>query len=179
MSNEKKNRNITVTVIVLVLIVAVSAVLILISLSMQKKSPKNTLTLTTDQIVTSVIKKMNYTNLSPISAENISRYYEIPSNTVSDSAMYISGKSGTEIELACFRLQNDSTQTPLLQAVNAYLDEKGSLTPSSAQTANAKVATHLPYIFVAVAQDSETAAKAFEAVLNDSLNSKEDTTSAK
>ncbi|MEE3402820.1 MAG: DUF4358 domain-containing protein, partial [Acutalibacteraceae bacterium] len=138
MSNEKKNRNITVTVIVLVLIVAVSAVLILISLSMQKKSPKNTLTLTTDQIVTSVIKKMNYTNLSPISAENISRYYEIPSNTVSDSAMYISGKSGTEIELACFRLQNDGAQTPLLQAVNAYLDEKGSLTPSSAQTANAK-----------------------------------------
>lgn len=173
-----KKRNLVLTIIVLGLIIATAAVLIVISLGMQKKTVKSGLTLTADQVVTGVIRKMNYSNLSPISAENISRYYEVPDHTVADLAMYISGKSGTEVEITCFRLQNDTEPAPLIQAVDDYLDDKGILTQSTAQAINAKVATHLPYVFVAVAQDSETAAKAFETVLNDSLKNDEDNTSS-
>ena len=116
------------------------------------------------------MKKMNYTNLSPISKENISRYYEIPPDTVMDSAMYISGKSGTEIELACFRLYDNCTTNDMMPTVNSYLDDKGLSPQSSDQPINAKVSSRPPYLFVAVAQDSETAAKAFETVLNDNKN---------
>ncbi len=173
-----KKRNLILTIIVLGLILAVAAVLILITLNMQKKIETSDPTLTADQVVTGVIRKMNYTNLSPISAENISRYYEIPTDSISDSAMYISGKSGTEVEVTCFRLQSDTAREPLMHAVNEYLEDKG-VSPQTAvsQVINAKVATHLPYIFVAVAQDSESAVKAFETVLNDSLKNEADTAS--
>ncbi len=177
MPNDKKRKNLKLTIIALVLIIATAAVLILISLSMQKKSVKSDLTLSTDQVVTGVIKKMNYTNLSPISTENISRYYEIPLNTVSDSAMYISGKSGTEVELVCFKLLNNEAQKPLARAINEYLEEKVSTSQSTTQPINSKVATHFPYIFVVVAQDSETAVKAFETVLSDSLKTGENSVS--
>ena len=168
-TNSSKNRNVILTLIVLALIFAITAVLVVILLSIQRKPEKAAPTLSADQVVIGVIKKMNYTNLTPISQENISRYYEIPKNAVSDYAMYISGKSGTDIELTCFKVVNEDGQWALHDAVNLYLSEKSNTSRNVSQTFYSKTDANFPYYFIAVAQDCDAAAKAFEAVLNDSL----------
>ena len=77
------------TIIIIALIAIIAGVLVLISLNMQKKITANNVNLSADQIVSSVIKKMNYQNLSPVSKENISKFYDIPEDTVNDYAVYI------------------------------------------------------------------------------------------
>ncbi len=162
-------RNLLLTAIALIVIFITSAVLIIISLNAQKRTGENNLKLSADEVVNGVTKKMNYTNLSSISKENIQRYYEIPQNTVTDYAMYVSGHSGTETEIACFVLEDSEHQSDLEEAIHDYLNEKTSNPQVSAQQVNSNVAVHFPYVLVVVAQDSESAVKAFETVLNDSL----------
>ena len=169
MSEHSKKKNLILTAVSLILIFSAAAFLIILSLSMQKKEPQDSIRLTADDVVTGITKKMNYTNLSAIS--NIERYYEIPKDTISDSAMYISGKSGTETEIACFVLKDADSQSVLDNAISEYLNEKNSSSQTSVQLIHSNVATHYPYVLVVVAQDSEAAAKAFETVLNEGKNS--------
>ena len=169
MAEKNKKRNLILTAVSLIVILSVSAVLIILSLNMQRKAEANDIRLSADDVVTGITKKMNYTNLSAIS--NIERYYEIPKDTVSDYAMYISGKSGVETEIACFVLKDSDSQSVLDKAISEYLNEKNPSSQASAQLINSSVATHYPYVLVVVAQDSESAVKAFETVLNESRNS--------
>ena len=60
------------TIIIIALIAIIAGILVLISLNMQKRNTANNVNLSADQIVSNVIKKMNYQNLSPVSKENIS-----------------------------------------------------------------------------------------------------------
>lgn len=175
-SNKKK---IILTICVLGIIAAATTAAVMILLGMQQRSHREDYRLSADEVVTGVIKKMKYSGMSPISKENISRYYEIPKDAVTDYAMYVSGRSGTEIEIACFKLKNSSDEKAVTEAVNQYLSGKSMTTPpssgSATQTSNVpqvfhyNVTVHDPYVFVAVAQDSETAVNAFEAVLSESL----------
>ncbi len=163
MAKKAKKNNLFLTLFVVSLIILTALVLVLVSLNMQQHSAKTNISLTADEIATGVIKKMNYTNLSPISKENISRYYEFPDDTVSDYAMYISGRSGTETEIACFKVISDEAMQKVTAVTNNYLNDKSS----SLQPVSARLATHYPYIFVVVAQDCDTAVNAFETVLNE------------
>ena len=171
MSERTKKRNLILTAVSLIVIFTAAALLIIVSLKRKKKTPQNERKLTADKIVTSVSKKMNYNNLSPISI--IERYYEIPKGTVIDSAMYISGKSGTEVGIACFVRKDGDQQSALDCAVSDYLNEKNTSSQTSVQLIHSNVATHYPYVLVVVAQDSESAVKAFETVLNESTSSQE------
>ncbi|MBQ9461826.1 MAG: DUF4358 domain-containing protein [Clostridia bacterium] len=173
MKEASGKRNIILTFVVLAVIFAVTAVTVLILLGTQRKSDHdNDIRLTADEVASRVIKKMNYNNLTQISKQNINRYYEIPEGTVTDYAMYISGRSGSEVEIACFRLKNEDSRSALTAAINSYLNEKSPADVSGSSTqAASTVAVHYPYVLVVVAQDCDTAAKAFETILNDSLRS--------
>ncbi len=172
-----RKKKLLLTAIVLSVIFLAAAILIVISLSFQHKSPKETPNLSADAVVAGVVKKMNYTNLTPISKENISRYYEIPKDDVVDYAMSISGKSGTEIEITCFRFRDGASDQALMKAINEYLSEKTASSRSSSLSSSqnstpagqSAVASQYPYVFVAVAPDCDTAVKSFRTVLNDSL----------
>ena len=174
LSTQTKKRNVILTVSALLVIVATAAALVVLALSMQTKPKTSNVNLSADDVVTGVIKKMNYQNLTPISKENISRYYEIPDDTVCDYAMYISGRAGSETELTCFKLKGGADEQKLMQNISDYLSFK-TPTPAvsgenvSAQTAplntSTAVLTHHPFIFVAVAQDSSSALKAFDALI--------------
>ena len=167
-TNQKKSKTL-LTVIVIGVIVIVASVLILIILGTQKKPAEGEYDLSANQVVTRVIKKMNYNNLTPISKENITRYFVIPKEAVTDYAMYISGKSGTDIELSCFILKKKDFQEDMISSINDYINEKNLTSQTSAQGCTSNVTIHYPYIFVAVAQDSETASSSFETVLSDRL----------
>ena len=176
MSEKSKKRNMILTVSSLLVIAAATAVLVIFFLNMQSRPRTGNADLSADEVVTGVIKKMNYQNLTPISKENISRYYEIPEDTVCDYAMYISGRTGSETELTCFKLKDGGSEDALMDNINDYLSTKSSMTsvPSDAVStqntpqANASaVMVRYPFIFVAVAQDSSNALKAFDVLVTE------------
>ncbi len=161
----KKKRNLILTISIILAILLIAGISILILLPSQSKSRKTPVDMTADEVVTSVIKKMKYTNLSPISRENISRYYEIPDDTLSDYAMYISGSSGSEIEITCFVLSHEEDTDVMMKSVKQYLSSRNK-NASEQNTSIAVVpystSTNFPYLFVAVAPDSDAAVSAFE-----------------
>lgn len=173
MKEASGKRNIILTFVVLAVIVVITTITVLILLNNQRKTiQENDIRLTADEVVARVIKKMNYNNLTPISKQNISRYYEIPEGTVTDYAMYISGRSGSEVEIACFKLKDEDSRSNLTAAINNYLSDKSSTDTSGSSTQTASsVVVRYPYVLVIVAQDCDSAAKSFETILSESLKS--------
>lgn len=172
MSDEKKpkntKRNVILSIIIIFLIAVISAVLIIIQLQWQNRTEEITETYTADDIVQSVIKKMKYTNLSPISADNINNYYELPEGGVNDSAMYISGKSDSELEITCFVLSSPDYEEDMMKCITKYMSSKtkASSDPNTSSAAiNYTTSVHYPYVFIAVTPESEAAAKAFDSLL--------------
>ena len=176
MASDKKKRNIILTVSLILVIIVISTVLITIVLQEQYKNKDSSTTvsadLSADEVVNGVIKKMNYTNLSPISKESISCYYQLPEDAVSDYAMYISGKSGDEVEITCFVLTNEAAEDKVTDSISEHLNTRSSASEQSNTSSSIQPITTIrfPYVFVTVAQDSETAAKAFETIVGGTAN---------
>lgn len=164
--NQKQNIMLTVVILaVIALLTSVTVILVLAQQNIQKNSNSY---LPTNTIVSRVIKKMNYQNLSKISDENISKYYNIPDGVITDSSMYISNRTDSGMELACFRLSNEENAPALSDAISEHISSKNSENKEgSTQLAQFKTDTVYPYVFVAVASDSEAAANAFEEIINE------------
>ncbi len=173
MASDKKKRNIILTVSLILVIAAVSAVLITLVLIEQNKnksvSSEISSDMSADEVVNAVMKKMNYTNLSPISKESISGYYQFPDDAVSDYAMYISGKSGGDVEITCFILKDEAAEDIITNSINEHLNTRSAASEQSNSSSSVLPVTTIryPYVFVVVAQDSDTAAKSFETVVSD------------
>ncbi len=163
-----KNKTL-LTIIVIGVILVTAMIAILIVLGVQRKNARSEVDVTADdltaeQVVSGVIKKMNYSNLTLI--ENIKGYYDnFPMDAVSDHALYVSGKSGPEVELTCFVLKDGYSCSDIEASITEHTNEK--ISQVSVQGCSAKVKGKYPYVFVAIAQDSESAVSAFETVLND------------
>ncbi len=167
---QRNKKNIALTVIIITIIAIFACVLICITLNIfnsKKQSDKN---LTTSYISSAVIEKMNYNNLSQISTENISKYYEIPDGVILDASMYISTRPDSLTELACFKLADSSKQDELIASVSEYLNSKihtyKDLNQNESQNIiSTKVSYKYPFVFVVISNDSEAASKAFESVV--------------
>ena len=163
-----KKRNIFLTVILLSVIAAVTAVIVIAVLAEQNTQKNSKSYLATNTIVSQVIKKMNYQNLSKISDENIPKYYNIPDGIITDSAVYISNRTDSGMEIACFRLSSEENAPTLSDAISEHISSKNSENKEgSGQLAKVKTDTVYPYVFVAVASDSEAAANAFRETVNE------------
>lgn len=154
------------TIIIIAIIAIIAGILVFISLKMQKKDNANNVSLSADQIVSGVIKKMNYQNLSPVSKENISKFYVIPDDTVTDYAVYISNHSGNETELACFKLKDTESEQKVLNCVYEYTKSKNPIEQSPAANVQSMVLSHYPYIFAVISSDCENAVKSFENIIS-------------
>ncbi len=166
MDENKKKRNIILTVVLVtgIIAVTVAAVILMSLMQRQEKSAKSYLAANT--VVSEVVKKMNYQNLSKISDENVSKYYNIPQGVVTDTAVYLSNRADIGIELACFRLSSEESEEALYSAVSEYLSSKNTANKEgSGQLSKAKTDTVYPYVFVAVASDSDTAVSAFREIV--------------
>lgn len=163
-----QKRNILLTVATISVIALITAVVVGVMLSYQNNSKNSNSYLAANTIISRVIKKMNYQNLTKISDENISKYYNIPDGTVTDSAMYLSNRTDSGMELACFRLADESRSSTLSDAISEHISSKNTENKEgSGQLAKVKIDTVYPYVFVAVASDSETAANTFKEIVND------------
>ena len=163
-----QKQNIMLTVVILVVIALLTSVTVILVLAQQNIQKNSNSYLPTNTIVSRVIKKMNYQNLSKISDENISKYYNIPDGVITDSSMYISNRTDSGMELACFRLSNEENAPALSDAISEHISSKNSENKEgSNQLAQFKTDTVYPYVFVAVASDSDAAANAFEEIINE------------
>ena len=162
-----RKKNIFLTVIIISIIIIITSVAVAVMLSRQNSQKNSNSYLTANTIISQVIKKMNYQNLSKISDENISKYYNIPDGIITDSAMYISNRTDSGMELACFRLSDEDNSQSLSDAISEHISSKNiENKEGSGQLAQFKTDTIYPYVFVAVASDSEAASNAFEEIIN-------------
>ena len=154
------------TIIIISVIAATAVALVFISLKEQKKAAPSNASLSAEQVVSGVIKKMNYQNLSPVSDENISKFYDIPDGTVTDYSVYISNNSGNETELACFKLKNTESEQKVLNCVYDYTKSKSSIEQRPATSTKSMLSYHYPYVFAVISSDCENAVKTFEKLIN-------------
>ena len=167
MSKHTKKRNIFLTIIIVLIIFSTAAVLVIVTISYQNQSSGSKNNYSADEVLSDVITKMNYQNLSPISTENIRKYYELPDNTVSDSSMYISSSSDISTELACFKLRSDVDENVLDDIINEYLESKtGAYKELTEKNIQPKTSVDYPYVFVVISSDSETAVSVFESIID-------------
>ena len=164
--NTNKSKILLTTILVAIIIVA-TFIIVMFTLSAQNTEKNSKSYLTTNTIISQIIKKMNYENLSKISDENISKYYKITDGTVTDCAMYISNRADLGMELACFRLSSEDYEKSLMDSVSEYISSKDTENKEgSGQLAKIKTDIVYPYVFVAMTSNSEAAAKAFEEIIN-------------
>lgn len=180
-SNKKKS-NVGLTILILGLILLIAAVLSFIILNLINNNANDNKKYTTSFITSEVVKKMNYDNLSEITASNMSKYYDIPDGLVEDSSMYISTRADNFTEIACFRLRNEGDQEKLVKIINEYINDKKTTyskvnDKAYAIAASGKTDIIYPYVFVAIASDSDAAVSAFESVIG--VNSIEKKSTAK
>lgn len=168
LEQNNKRKNIILTVIIIFIIALISAVLILITLfSMYQKSEQQTNdSLSVKYITSSIIQTMGYKNLSEISQDNIYKYYEIPDGVVSESDMYISTRSDSLTEIACFKIADETRQDELMQSISEYLSSKStSYTTANGKNHNIRTEIQYPYVFVIVSSDSDNAVLTFNSII--------------
>lgn len=167
---KNKHSNIFITIILVAGILIVAAALsigTMIFINSQKQQTQN---FTASYITSEVVKKMNYENLSEISAGNISKYYEIPDGIVSDCSMFVSTRPDTFTQIACFKLTEEKYKDKLMSVIDDYIADQLKTYQNVNENAysavsKSKTDVHYPYVFVSLSSDSEAAVNAFETIL--------------
>lgn len=171
MSNTKqKQNNIALTILIIAIIIIISSILSFITVTLLGTKKTENTEYTSSEVTSMVIKKMNYENLSEISQSNISKYYDIPKNTVKDCSLYISARSDNFTEIACFRLSSQDKEKQLIKVINDYIAEKTKTYKGIGDNAysiisKSKTDIKYPYVFVAITPDSEAAINTFETII--------------
>lgn len=166
---ETKKRNLIITFIIVFIIAAVASLLVIITLSVHKNQKKPDENISVKDITFTVIQKMNYQNLSEISSENISKYYDIPEGVVSESDMYVPSRSDSFTEIACFKLTDVSRQDELLKATSEYTASKINTYKNISEKenqniVNSKTQVNYPYVFVVISNDCDMAISTFNSI---------------
>ncbi len=170
MEEKKKKHNAIITLIIILIIAVVTVATVMIVSNIQN-AQTNYPSYSADYITQNVIDKMNYQNLTKISNENISKYYDLPKNIVSDSSLYISNRSGITTEVACFKLTDTNNQDRLLGIINDYTSSKvNSYKSVKDTTVETETKVMYPYVFVVISDNSSSAVNAFESILTKNRN---------
>lgn len=166
----KKSGNVLLSIIIVIIITILAAILSAASLMMFAQTENARDNLSAKEIASKIVKDMNYENLSEISEESISKYYEIPENSVSDSAMYVSLRSDSYSEIACFKLKSEEKEDEVSEVIYKYIEAKKNTYKDVNEKAysivsKSKIKISYPYIFVAITSDSDAAVSSFENLL--------------
>ena len=167
-----KKKNILLSIIIISIISIIAFILCILALSSQlNKKNKAESNLSAQYIASSIVKKMSYQNMSEISSNNISKYYEIPDGVVEDSYMYISNRTDSCTEVACFKLTDSSKEEQLTKVISDYINSKtntykGVNDKEYNNVSNSKIKLNYPYVCVVIASDSDSAISAFNEIVN-------------
>ena len=121
---KKKQSNIALTVLIVGAILFGAAAMSAATLALINSQNSNKKVYTASYLASEVVKKMNYENLSEISPSDISNYYDIPEGVVTDSAMFVSTRSDSYTEIACFKLKSNESEKQLTKSIDNYISAK-------------------------------------------------------
>lgn len=165
-----KAKKILISAVLVFVIIAVTAVTVAILLKMgygMSSLEKDFKTdLSTDELVDSIISELNYTDISQVSSSNISKYYDINDDLISDATVYISNKSDSCFEISCFKLKENSVYPQVESAIKNHLSSRNAnfqdLDPQeSKKLSECKIEYCTPYVLVVVADNSSSAVASF------------------
>lgn len=131
----------------------------------------NTVELSAAEINKQVIKKMDYKGISELAGGDISSHFDIPENSVTQASIYISDSSASAMEIACFKLTDPNNETELITAISDHISLKQKGFQDSPREReyieNYVLVTSNGYVFLAISENSDIAAKTFEDILED------------
>lgn len=168
---KKKKNNIPLTVFIVAAIILGASLLSVATLAIFNPSADNNKVYTASYLASEVVKKMNYENLSEIPPSDIANYYEIPEEVVTDSAMFVSTRSDSYTEIACFKLESADDEEALTDIISSYVSAKTKAYQNVNEKAysvvsSSKTDVHYPYVFVAISPDSDAAVSTFESIVS-------------
>lgn len=168
---KKKQSNIALTVLIVGAILFGAAAMSAATLALINSQNSNKKVYTASYLASEVVKKMNYENLSEISPSDISNYYDIPEGVVTDSAMFVSTRSDSYTEIACFKLKSNESEKQLTKSIDNYISAKKKTyqnvdDKAYAVVSAAKTDVHYPYVIVVISPDSDAAVSTFESIVS-------------
>lgn len=173
-------RKVVLSVSLILLIVAVSVIVIAVLIHMGFGNPatnkaKNSSSLSTDSIVDTIIDELDYSGISRVSSENISRYYDFDEDLVSEATVYISDSADLFLEISCFKLNTENEYSRVEAQIKSHINSKNSslqrLNPKeSKKLDNTRIEYCAPYLLVVVADNSESAVVSFKNLITGKSN---------
>lgn len=133
-------------------------------------SSSNTLDISAAEVNKQVIEKMGYTGISELNSGDISSHIDIPENSVTQASIYISDVSSSAMEIACFKLADPNNDEEILVAISDHIAVKlkgfQDSPKESEYIKNYVTVTTNGYVFLAITENADIAAKAFEDIVD-------------
>lgn len=132
-------------------------------------STVNTPNISAAEVNKQVIDKMGYTGISELNSGDISSHIDIPEESVTQASIYISDVSSSAMEIACFKLADPNNDKEILSAISDHIAIrlKGfqDSPKESEYIKNYVTITTNGYVFLAITENADIAAKVFEDIV--------------
>lgn len=174
-----KDKKFTGTIVALGIIIVITAIACLLVFFIWGGSKNNSSSvkgtsaqteLSCSEITQSVINKMGYTGLAALENGNISGHFDIPADSITQSAIYISSSSEQALEVDCFKLTETSYENSIKTAVSDHMTSKANGFKDNADQLqlikNYTCESYNGYVFVVVAENAPVAAGHFRNIID-------------
>ena len=176
MTAKKTKTTITIVALAMVVIAAIiSSVFVLVALKKEATNTTNNknsqVNVTASEITKEVVTKMKYKNISELDSGNISGHFVVPEGSVTQSSVYISTAHDSALEISCFKLSDESYKAAFDEAVEKHMITKANGfrdIPDEEAVINNYVSSYYKgFVFVAVADNADVAAKYFVEIVDE------------
>lgn len=159
-----------ISIILILIILSVTSITISVLLNMgfgmTAYSENSTVDLSTDVIVDNIIEEFDYTDISRIDSDRLSKYYDLDNALIAEATVYVSNNSDSGFEISCFKLNDDSDYAKLETIIKDHLNSTNShlqkLNPKESQKlVNSRIEHCAPYVLVVVADNSNSVVTTF------------------
>lgn len=174
-------RKVIISVSLILSIIAVAAIIIAFLIHMGFGKPlsnkeQTDVSISTDTIVDRIIGELDYSGISRVSSDNISKYYDIDEKLISEATVCISDSADSCFEVSCFKLNDENDYSKVESKIKNHINSQSAnlqiLNPKeSKKLGNTKIEYCNPYILVVVADNSESAITSFRNFITGKVSS--------
>ncbi len=179
MTINKRKVIISVSLILSIISVGAFFIAFLIHMGFVKRlsnKEQSDVSISTDTIVDRIIGELDYSGISRVSSDNISKYYDIDEKLISEATVYISDSADSCFEVSCFKLNDENDYSKVESKIKNHINSQSAnlqiLNPKeSKKLGNTKIEYCNQYILVVVADNSESAITSFRNFITGKVSS--------
>ena len=179
MTMTKKKVVISVSLILSIVVIAIIVIAVLIHMGFGNPAlskEQTDVSISTDTIVDRIISELDYSGISRVSSDNISRYYDIDEELISEATVYISDNSDSCFEVSCFKLNDEADYSKVESKIKSHINSQSAnlqrLNPKeSKKLGDTKIEYCSPYVLVVVADNSGSAINSFRNLITGKVSS--------